>query len=227
MIVGLVGFIGSGKDTVAERFIKHDFVRDSFAAPLKDAVANIFGWPRELLEGDSDKSRKYREEVDQWWSSKLANRRFSPRYALQIIGTDVLREHFNPNIWLFSLENRYVSHGMKNTVVSDCRFKNEVGLIKTMGGLVIRVKRGPEPHWHEMAVEAAGGDTFAQNSLYEMGVHESEWNWVNSRVDYTIDNSGTLEDLTHNVEEVVKQIKKSQQDKKDKNNQQKLVDRSS
>jgi hypothetical protein len=116
---------------------------------------------------------------------------------------------------------------MKNTVVSDCRFKNEVGLIKTMGGLIIRVKRGPEPHWYEMALEAACGATFAQHSLYEMGVHESEWNWVNSRVDYTIDNSGTLEDLNHNVEEVVQQIKKSQKDKQDKNNQQKLVDRSS
>ena len=53
MIIGLVGFIGSGKDTVASRFISYGCVKDSFAAPLKDACAAIFGWPRELLEGDT------------------------------------------------------------------------------------------------------------------------------------------------------------------------------
>ena len=149
MIVGLVGFIGSGKDTVAEHFIKAGFERDSFAAPLKDAVAHIFNWPREMLEGDTEKSRAFREMRDTWWSSKLEDKGFTPRWALQYIGTEVLRDGFNPNIWLHSLENRYMAKGRKQTIVSDCRFKNEVGLIKTLGGYVIRVKRGPEPHWYE------------------------------------------------------------------------------
>ena len=207
MIVGLVGFIGSGKDTVAKQFESRGFTRDSFAAPLKDAVSSIFNWPREMLEGDSDKSRAFREMRDTWWSSKLEDKQFTPRWALQYIGTEILRDQFNHNTWLHSLENRYMATGRKQTVVSDCRFKNEVGLIKTLGGYVVRVKRGNEPHWYEMAQEAATGDKFAQHSLYEMGVHQSEWDWVNTRVDFTVDNSSSIENLSTSVESIVSKIK--------------------
>ena len=52
MLIGLVGLIGSGKDTVAERLVmNHNFRKDSFARSLKDAVSVIFGWDRQLLEG--------------------------------------------------------------------------------------------------------------------------------------------------------------------------------
>jgi len=57
-IIGLVGLIGSGKGTVAELFSKAaDCTTDSFAKPLKDLTASIFGWPRHLLEGDTSESR--------------------------------------------------------------------------------------------------------------------------------------------------------------------------
>ena len=44
MIVGITGFIGSGKDTVAKMLVEKGAVQDSFAAPLKDAVSNIFNY---------------------------------------------------------------------------------------------------------------------------------------------------------------------------------------
>ena len=44
MIIGITGFIGSGKDTVANMFVERGCVHDSFAAPLKDLCASIFGW---------------------------------------------------------------------------------------------------------------------------------------------------------------------------------------
>ena len=45
MIVGLVGFAGAGKDTVADYLAtKKGFKVDSFAKPLKDAVCDIFCW---------------------------------------------------------------------------------------------------------------------------------------------------------------------------------------
>ena len=54
MLIGLVGLIGSGKDTVAERLVSHHgYVRDSFAKSLKDATASIFGWNREMVEGNT------------------------------------------------------------------------------------------------------------------------------------------------------------------------------
>jgi len=43
MIIGFVGFIGSGKDTAADYLVNfHGFRRDSFANTLKDAVAAVF-----------------------------------------------------------------------------------------------------------------------------------------------------------------------------------------
>ena len=42
MLIGLVGFISSGKGTVGEILVKnHDFSEDSFAKALKDAAAVI------------------------------------------------------------------------------------------------------------------------------------------------------------------------------------------
>ena len=50
MLIGLVGLIGSGKDTVAERLITHHgYKRDSFAKSLKDAVSSMFNWDRKML----------------------------------------------------------------------------------------------------------------------------------------------------------------------------------
>ena len=52
MIIGVCGFIGSGKDTVADYLQNfHEFRRESFASTLKDAVAAVFGWDRTMLEG--------------------------------------------------------------------------------------------------------------------------------------------------------------------------------
>ena len=69
MIVGIVGFIGSGKDTAAEYLEnEHNFKKESFAASLKDAVSNVFGWDRDLVEGQTEKSREWRNQVDEWWA---------------------------------------------------------------------------------------------------------------------------------------------------------------
>ena len=86
MIVGLVGFIGSGKGTVASQLVDdYNFRQDSFASTLKDACSVIFGWPRHMLEGDTKESREWREVVDPWWSKKLSMPNFSPRLALQAL----------------------------------------------------------------------------------------------------------------------------------------------
>ena len=51
MIIGLVGFIGAGKGTVADLLVeRHDFTKESYANSVKDACATIFGWDRAMLE---------------------------------------------------------------------------------------------------------------------------------------------------------------------------------
>ena len=61
MIIGICGFIGSGKDTIADYLVNfHEFKRESFASSLKDAVSAVFGWNREMLEGRTKQSREWR-----------------------------------------------------------------------------------------------------------------------------------------------------------------------
>ena len=55
MLIGVVGLIGSGKGTVAERLVENTVhKRDSFAKSLKDAVASMFNWDRDMLEGNTE-----------------------------------------------------------------------------------------------------------------------------------------------------------------------------
>ena len=72
MIIGVCGFIGSGKDTIADYLVNfHGFRRESFASTLKDAVSQVFGWDRTMLEGRTKQAREWREQVDPWWAERL------------------------------------------------------------------------------------------------------------------------------------------------------------
>ena len=209
-LVGLIGFIGSGKDTVASGLIAQGAVRDSFAAPLKDLVSAVFGWQRELLEGDTIKSREFRETPDMFWSRKLGIPNFTPRLALQLVGTDVMRNHFHENIWLSSLEYRMrsIASGNSTVVISDARFRNELNLIKNMGGQVIWIQRGELPEWYDTAVKANSGNVVAKRIMETRyrDVHSSEWDWAGFDVDHIIQNDGTLDDLQKQIDQVSNKI---------------------
>ena len=106
MILAICGFKGSGKDTIGDYLIKnHGFKRFQFGSAVKDICSIIFGWPRQLLEGDSSESRKFRETEDKWWSKKLGFK-ITPRIAFQKIGTDLLRNHFHQDIWTLIIEKK-------------------------------------------------------------------------------------------------------------------------
>ena len=208
MLIGVVGFIGSGKGTVGDLLEQKGFIKDSFAKPLKDACAVMFGWPRDLLEGDTEESRNWREQPDDFWSEKMG-KKFSPRLALQLLGTEAGREVFHKDIWVNSLLKRA---GDKNVVITDVRFKNELKFIQKNNGIVVRVKRGPEPEWYEDAIMVNKGDRYigwalAKDRLKRKGIHVSETDWVGSKFDYTIENDGTLEDLGKKVDGLLQFIK--------------------
>jgi hypothetical protein len=206
-IIGLVGFIGSGKGTVATTLVNHyNFRQDSFATSLKDACATMFDWPRHLLEGDTKESRDWREIVDPWWSEQLGIANFSPRLALQVIGTDTLRNNFHQDIWFLTLRNRVRKNPDQNVVISDVRFPNEVKFIKEQGGTLVRINRGPAPIWYETALLANKGNTIAKDIMTKTysDAHFSEWAWVGSAVDYELNNDSTISDLEVQISNIFK-----------------------
>jgi hypothetical protein len=208
MIIGICGFIGSGKDTIADYLVNlHGFRRESFASTLKDAVAQVFGWDRTMLEGRTKQAREWREQVDPWWAERLNMPNLTPRWILQYWGTEVCRKAFHDDIWIASLENK-LRHSQDDVVISDCRFPNEIRAIKQAGGRVIRVTRGPEPEWYQDAVNVNEGRgnmswMMSRSKIEKLGIHASETAWVGTQFDAVLDNNRSLDDLYAQVMSLV------------------------
>ena len=206
MIVGVCGFIGAGKDTVADYLCNfHQFKRESFANSLKDAVSKVFGWDRELLEGRTKSAREWRERIDPWWAERLNMPDLTPRWVLQYWGTEVCRTGFHNDIWISSLENK-LRNSQDDIVISDCRFPNELSTLKKINAKTIYVRRGKIPDWYDDAILANSGDSFAKLKLKNNGIHESEYSLIGQTFDYVIENNSTIDDLYNNIFQIVKKI---------------------
>jgi hypothetical protein len=204
MIIGICGFIGSGKDTVADYLVNfHEFRRESFASTLKDAVSAVFGWDRTLLEGRTKEAREWREQVDPWWAERLDMPTLTPRWVLQYWGTEVCRRAFHDDIWIASLENK-LRNSKDHVVISDCRFPNEIQSIRNAGGKIIWVTRGDLPEWYQYALAANQlGSNLALNELKMRKIHASETAWVGTEFDHVIENDSTIDALYTQVRSIV------------------------
>jgi hypothetical protein len=203
MIIGVCGFIGSGKDTIADYLVNiHEFRRESFANTLKDAVSSVFGWDRILLEGRTKEARQWREEIDHWWAERLDMPTLTPRWVLQYWGTEVCRKGFHDDIWIASLENK-LRNSRDHVVISDCRFPNEIQSIRNAGGKIVWVKRGQLPEWYETAFSANQGHNWALQKLKIKKIHASETAWIGTQFDFEIDNNSTIDDLYQQIQKLV------------------------
>jgi len=132
MLIGLAGRKQSGKSTVTDYLCQcFDFHEISWAYPLKEVIGRqLFGLDDEILYGDSPK----REEVIEQWG-------MSGRQILQVVGTDLFRNHFDENFWVKVGIGRIMKElGQKHhVVVSDCRFPNELDAIKSFGGVTCKI----------------------------------------------------------------------------------------
>lgn len=204
MIIGLSGLIGSGKGAVSDILVNdYGYTKMAFADSLKDATAAIFSWPRHLLEGDTEESRTFREAVDEYWSKELG-REITPRYILQFMGTEVMRDTVSQDIWIQSLKIRIARSNLENIVIPDVRFKNEFEFVRQIKGTNIRVRRGPEPEWYYTAKMV---NQYGESEQYSMKkyshVHMSEWASVGEITNSIIPNDGNLDDLKRTLSGVM------------------------
>ncbi|KKN60312.1 hypothetical protein LCGC14_0533620 [marine sediment metagenome] len=154
--------------------------------------------------GDDDLAREIDKEI--FPNIDYGPKFLTPRYALQKIGTEFGRNCY-PNIWVeyalrlartalanpaqYDYNYKYglvpadrKKNPIQGVVFADCRFKNELDLIKENGGILIRIKR------HEAGLSG------------EAGMHPSEKEQrgiPDSAFDYIIENYGTLKDLESSV----------------------------
>ena len=146
IVIGLSSAKLGGKDMakgIMEKMFHEAGIRTTtirFADPLKDLVANLFGWDRERMDSDHE----YKETVDPYWG-------ISPRVALQKIGTEMFRNgvlytEFKINIWVdkfyLTCSNLIEANNRlgENRIIfcPDVRFHDEFVAIKDrLGGILI------------------------------------------------------------------------------------------
>lgn len=155
MLIGLTGKKRSGKDTVARMLQEHGFVQTSFAAPIREFVAQLIGLSLDDLE-----------RVKESHVTDLGN--VTPRHMMQTLGTEWGRQMIHPDIWTSTWAARYCMYALKgeNIVVSDVRFPDEAELIRAHGGWVVEVQRPGLIIGDSHASEAGIPDNLIDVKLY-------------------------------------------------------------
>ena len=184
-VIGLAGLKGSGKDTFADRLsfqLQRLGVwcwRQAFADKLKHAVEETLLFSAEQL---SDPVLK--EQIDSRWG-------VSPRQALRLIG-EAYRVGIAADFWVRRLDwsVRFTVEDVAKRMpacllVTDVRNDVEADWVKHQGKLIL-VSRSQV--------------LFDGHSTEEMGTRPASF------FDFTVDNSGTLEDLSGHAEVLARQL---------------------
>ena len=142
MIVGFLGRKRCGKDTAGDYLVKkYDFIRYSFAGPIKRGCQELFGFTEEQVNGDE------KDIVDKHWGVK-------PRTVLQVIGTEVFQfllpekitelQKIGRYFWVHRFLTFYEANKEKDICITDVRFKHEAIALKKLNGFIFKIERGDQ-----------------------------------------------------------------------------------
>ena len=164
MITKLIGFAGkkfSGKSTAANWFIQNEnAICIPVAQPLKDGLQVMFGWTSEQLADP-----ELKEVVDPFLG-------FSPRRAMQLIGTEGVRKLLGEDTWakmlMKTINNIWSFQPDQVIVVPDIRFEDEAAAIRDAGGVIVHVIRHVvnhivDGHSSEAGIQTKAGDWLIHN----------------------------------------------------------------
>lgn len=167
MIICLSGQKRAGKDLSADILVsKANFQKLSLAEPIRELCMEIFGIPFAAFTNDNLKEKPFvrpyiLEEfniddivvyVEDKWdmpvSDEILNnmRTFAgteflhPRHILQFVGTELLRNNIDTDIFL-KLADRRIENMPGHVVITDCRFSNEREWFKKQGAVICLIKR--------------------------------------------------------------------------------------
>lgn len=141
-VIALSGWKQSGKDTVANYLVKeYGFVQLSFAAKLKDMVAQTYGVLREDLDSPTKKEMPlvnlptiptdpFTITIHSLLSNELRHGFWTPR-ALCILEGSIKRSVY-PNYWVRSCAEQIINNPTTSYVISDMRYKSEADTLRTL-----------------------------------------------------------------------------------------------
>lgn len=181
MLFGICGRIGSGKTTTANYLVEKGFTELTFGEPVKKIVEIVYGFDKEIINPQTPHHRRLRENL------KDPIYGITARQALEYIGTDIFREKVDNNVWVNVIKRNIQKLG-GNIVVSDCRFKNEIEMIRELGGKLIVL--------------------YQKNNDFNIdkNEHRSRWEFLTclNDNDYYIKNNKTINDLYKNIDKIIK-----------------------
>lgn len=168
-LIGITGKARSGKDTIARHmWSNHVFTRIALADPLKRSAQAAFGLTTNEAYND-----EFKEVVIPRWD-------LSPRQIFQQVG-DLFKAHFGDDFWVKRWQITYdLFKDTDDIVVPDVRFDNEANMIRSLGGIIIEVRRGP-------GLVGSTGDHCSERGL-------------SSLPEIVIENEGTLAEMYAQVD---------------------------
>lgn len=182
IIIGLTAAKGSGKDLVWNMINNHlndiqtvKWRRVAFADPIKNKICELFNISKDMLD-ILKRSKTISISDDEYRYGILSGRDFVRNIGMMMRGYD--DQQFNRYV-----KNQIESHPNTNFVVTDVRFDNEVELVRSLGGVIVKIDRPGYTYDH----------------------HITESGTING--DYLINNDGSKEQLWNQVEKVIDEIR--------------------
>ncbi|MDW9519121.1 hypothetical protein GOB43_17815 [Sinorhizobium meliloti] len=172
-LIGITGQAGSGKSEVSRFLADFGYTLVKFAAPLKDMLRSIYvgiGLTSDEIE------RRIEGDLKEVPCPYLSGQ--TPRHAMVTLGTEWGRVLMAPDFWIERWADR-ISTRDSNVVTDDVRFENEAKMLRSRGGIIIRV------------VPAV--------ARRQVSTHVSEAGIPDHLVDHEIVNDGTISDLRRKV----------------------------
>ena len=182
MIIGITGKLEAGKTTLAKEIQSHHKTGGvhilAFAKPLKDMCVNIFGFSYNDVYTTEGKT-KYNGDWD-----------MTPRVFMQKLGQG-LRDAIGADVWVKLLKKQILEKKdiYDIIIVDDCRYPEELNMIRSLGGITVRVIRPNH-------VAISGG----------LKNHPSEQDIPDDMLDYEFVNEGTIEDLWNNFHTLLPKV---------------------
>lgn len=186
--IAMTGPAQAGKDTFAGFLANHGgYHRIAFADPLKAMALSIDPFIQVPANGGTITIYVRLTQLvrDAGWEK--AKTYPDCRRFLQRVGKDGVRDHISEYAWIDLAERTADGPGDDSPIVfTDCRFQNELDMVKSRGGVRVHIEREFVQLNFETAAHAS------ENSLPVPGPH-----------DFIICNDGSLADLELAAEELV------------------------